>query len=331
MTNEFRDGTLGELLIYTDPRGGAIAEVRLIEETLWLTEKQMSDVFERDRTVIGRHIAAIFSTAELEKESNVQKMHFAHSAKPVQLYSLDVVLSVGYRVNSKRGTQFRIWANRVLKDHLIKGFSIDRKKLTEQEERLRELKESIRLVERSLITEARDIGKARTIVRILADFADGLDVLDAYDRQSLQAKGSTSRQAQKIDVDEFLQVVAQMGEECGSGLFGVSKHQSFESSVGQIYQTFDDKELYPTIEEKAAMLLYLVVKNHSFVDGNKRIAAALFLYFLDRNGILFSSSGRRILGDDGLAALTLLIAVSKPEEKDIMVRILVTILNNGQR
>ena len=250
--------------------------------------------------------------------------------RQVDYYNLDVIISVGYRVKSKRGTQFRIWANRILKEHLVNGYTINQKRLIEQQSRLQELKESIHLVERSLLSEVQTIEEARTIIQVLADFASGLAILDDYDHETLEIKGKSPAQAVKIGMDEFLKVVETMRCDFDSGIFGQQKDNSFDSSVSQMYQSFGGKELYPSIEHKAAMLLYLVIKNHSFVDGNKRIAAALFLYFLERNGLLYRAGGNRIIGNDGLATLTLLIAVSKPEEMDTMIKIIVTILNRGQ-
>lgn len=320
----------GELIIYSTSDGSILTEVRLENETIWMTEQQIATVFERDRTVIGRHIKNIIKTGELEEASNVQKTHIAHSDKPVAFYNLDMILSVGYRVNSKRGTQFRIWANRILKEHLVKGYTINQKRLMEQQSLMRELRESISLVERSLASEVKNIAEARTIVKVLADFASGLAMLDDYDHETLETKGKSPAPAAKIGLDEFLTVVETMRGDFDSDIFGLQKDDSFSSSVSQMYQSIGGTELYPSIERKAAMLLYLVIKNHSFVDGNKRIAAALFLFFLEKNGLLYSAGGKRIIGNDGLATLTLLIAVSKPEEMDTMIKIIVTILNRGQ-
>lgn len=319
--------TKGEIVIYTTPDGTAQTEVKLQDETLWLTEQQIAHVFDRDRTVIGRHIKNIFRTGELDEKSNVQKMHIAHADKPVAFYNLDMILSVGYRVNSKRGTQFRIWANRILKDHLVKGYTLNEKRLREQEEQFQKLRESIRLVERSMLTEVENLEDARNIMKVLNDFAHGLDILDDYDNGKLATAGTTQVPAVRIMPEEFMEVVSAMRREFHSELFGRSRDESFDSAINQVYQSFGGEELYPTIEHKAAMLLYLVVKNYSFVDGNKRIAAAVFLYFLERNRVLYCSDSRRIISNDGLAALTLLVAVSKPEEKETMIKITLTILN----
>ena len=320
----------GEIVIYTAPDGTVQTEVRMEAETLWLTEQQIAAVFERDRTVIGRHIKNIIKTGELDEKSNVQKMHIAHSDKPVAFYNLDMILSVGYRVNSKRGTQFRIWANRVLKEHLVQGYTLNHKRLQEKQDQVDKLKNAIALVERTILHQVEHVQAARDVVAVLNTYAKGLEILDDYDHEQLETQGKTGKAAIEIGTPEFLSVVEAMRRDFDSSVFGKPKDASFESSVRQVYQSFDGKEFYPSIEHKAAMLLYLVVKNHSFVDGNKRIAAALFLYFLAKNDLLYGSTGQRRIGDEGLAALTLLIAISKPDEKDTMVNIVITVLNRSE-
>ncbi|MCF8054003.1 MAG: virulence protein RhuM/Fic/DOC family protein [Deltaproteobacteria bacterium] len=321
----------GEMVIYQTADGSITTEVRMEAETLWLSEQQIAMVFERDRTVIGRHIKNIIQTGELEEKSNVQKMHIANSDKQVSFYNLDMILSVGYRVNSKRGAQFRIWANRILKEHLVQGYTINQKRLQEQRHQFSRLQESIQLLERSLMEQAVTVDSARNIVRVLAEFSKGLEILDDYDNEKLEQNGKTMKPALVIDTAEFSSVVEALRRDFDSAIFAQPKDASFESSVRQIYQSFAGNELYPSIEHKAAMLLYFVVKNHSFVDGNKRIAAALFLYFLDKNSLLFGANGQRRISDEGLAALTLLIAVSKPEEKNTMVNIVITVLNRSNQ
>jgi prophage maintenance system killer protein len=287
------DTPRGELIIYTSPDGLAQTEVRLGSETVWLTQKQMVELFQTTKQNVSLHIKNCFTEGELLQESTVkeyltvQKEGKRKIRRKVEFYNLDVIISVGYRVKSLRGTQFRIWANRILKEYLVKGYALNQKRLREQQQQLQELKQSIRLVERSLLEDTGKPSDAKDTLRILSEFAKGLELLDDYDHVSL-------------------------------------------SSVRQIYQSFNGQDLYPSVEHKAAMLLYFVVENHSIVDGNKRIAAALFLYFLGKNKILFNESGDRIIGDDGLAALTLLVAVSKPEEKETMIHIVLTILNRNQ-
>lgn len=326
----------GEIVIYSAPDGSIQTDVRLESDTLWLTQYQLEKLFETDRTSVVKHIRNILDTDELEEAATCAKFTQVRQegtrkvSRQILHYNLDMILSVGYRVNSKRGTQFRIWANRILKEHLVNGYTINQKRLMEQQSRLRELKESIGLVERSLLSEVQNIEEARTIIKVLADFASGLAILDDYDHETLETKGKSPAEAVKIGMDEFLKVVETMRGDFDSDIFGQQKDNSFDSSVSQMYQSFGGKDLYPSIEHKAAMLLYLVIKNHSFVDGNKRIAAAFFLYFLERNGLLYRAGGKRIISNDGLATLTLLIAVSKPEEMGTMIKIIMTILNRGQ-
>ncbi|GAB1431649.1 RhuM family protein [Spirochaetota bacterium] len=325
----------GEIVIYTASDGTVQTEVRMEADTLWLTQYQLEELFETDRTSIVKHIQNIFETSELDqratcaKFAQVRKEGSRNVKRYIQYYNLDVILSVGYRVNSKRGTQFRIWANRILKEHLVQGYTINEKRLKEQRENFLRLQESIRLLERSLLEQVESVDEARNIVCVLAEYAKGLEILDDYDHEKLEQHGKTLKDALVIDASEFYSVVETMRRDFDSAVFGQAKDNSFESSVRQIYQSFGGTELYPSIEHKAAMLLYLVVKNHSFVDGNKRIAAALFLYFLDKNGLLFGSNGQRKISDEGLATLTLLIAISKPQEKDTMVNIVITILNRS--
>ena len=325
----------GEMVIYTAPDGTAQTEVRLEAETLWLTQYQMEELFATDRTSLVKHIKNILATGELEEAATCAKFAQVRLEgkrkinREILHYNLDMILSVGYRVNSKRGTQFRIWANRVLKDHLVQGYTINQKRFQEQQGKISQLKESILLMERALLEQAHTIGEARDLVRILAAYATGLGILDDYDHEKLEQTGLTKKTAVVIMPAEFMKVVEGMRREFDSDVFGKPKDQSFESSARQIYQSYGGSELYPSIEHKAAMLLYFVTKNHSFVDGNKRIAAALFLYFLDKNGLLYLLDGSLRISNEGLAALTLLIAVSKPEEKDTMVKIVITILNRS--
>ncbi len=325
----------GEMVIYTAPDGSVQTEVRLEAETLWLTQYQLEELFATDRTSLVKHIKNILETGELEEEATCAKFAQVRLegkrriSRDILHYNLDMILSVGYRVNSKRGTQFRIWANRILKDHLVQGYTINQKRLQEQQGKITQLKESIQLLERALLEQAETIGEARELVRVLAAYATGLTILDDYDHENLEPTGLTKKDAIVIMPDEFLRVVEGMRRDFDSDVFGKPKDQGFESSARQIYQSYGGSELYPSLEHKAAMLLYFVTKNHSFIDGNKRIAAALFLYFLDRQGILFLPDGRQRISNDGLAALTLLIAVSKPEEKDTMVKIVITILNRS--
>ncbi len=325
----------GEIVIYQTIDGQTAIDTRLEQDTVWLTQKQMVELFQTTKQNISLHIKNCFAEGELSPDSTVKEYLTVQQEgkrrieRQVEHYNLDVIISVGYRVKSLRGTQFRIWANRILKEHLVQGYTINQKRLKEQQNNILRLRESIQLVERSLQEQTETIEEARKIVKVLAKFASGLQILDDYDHETLEQCGKTEKQAVMIYKQDFLAVVEAMRRDFDSAVFGLPKDSSFDSSVGQIYQSFAGNELYPSIEHKAAMLLYLVVKNHSFVDGNKRIAAALFLYFLDRNGLLYNQSGHRIISDEGLAALTLLIAISKPEEKDTMVKIVITVLNRS--
>ena len=311
----------GEIVIYTSADGIVQTEVCLVSESLWLSLNQIAALFERDKSVISRHIRNIYKEAELELNSTVaffatvQNEGGRQIERNIEYYNLDMILSVGYRVNSKRGTQFRIWANRILKEHLLNGYTINQKRVLEQQQCIEKLKNSIVMVERSLLEQVETIDEARAIVRLLSDFSKGLEILDDYDHETLSTEGNTRTPAIVIGKEEFMTVVEAMRSEFDSDVFGRPKDASFDSSVNQIYQSFGGTELYPTIEHKAAMLLYLVVKNHSFVDGNKRIAAVLFLYFLKKNSLLYLSDGSHIIGNDGLAALTLLIAISNQQKR----------------
>ncbi len=322
----------GEIVIYESTEAGARVEVRLEEETVWLTQQQMSELFERDRTVIARHLRNVFSSGELAEESNVQKMHFPNSDRPVSLYSLDAILSVGYRVNSRRGTEFRIWATNVLRDHIINGYTINQRRLTEQADHYRELQEAVRLIGEVLTQQALNAPQAEGLLRVITDYAYALSVLDDYDHQQLAIRNITRKEPFEITYEAARKAVDEMADQMRQegkmlGLFGREKDESFKSSLAAIYQTFGGDDLYPSIEEKAAHLLYFVTKNHSFSDGNKRIAAAIFLWFLDANGLLYAEDGHKRLGDNALVALTLMIAESKPQHKDIIARVIVNLIN----
>lgn len=318
-----------QIVIYQTEDGNTAIDVRLKNETVWLSQAQMSQLFQKDQSVIARHINNVFNEGELDKESNMQILHNTFSKyKPTVIYNLDVIISVGYRVKSRNGTLFRIWANRVLKEYLVKGFAI-KNKLTEQ--KYRELNQMVQLLGRT-IESHRPLtsGDYDSLFQVVSDYAYALQVLDLYDYQKLTVDSITTESQFHATYENAMETIAQLKKRFGeSALFGNEKDGSFKSSIGQIYQTFDGQELYPSVEEKAAMLLYLVVKNHSFSDGNKRIAATLFIWFLYRNGILYAPDGRKRIADNTLAALTLMIAESKPEEKDVMVKVVVNLINRN--
>lgn len=317
-----------DLVVFRPQGASVVLEVKLKDETVWLTQAQMAELFLTERSVITKHLRNIFQIKELEQESNVQKMHIPNSDKPVQFYSLDVIISVGYRVNSKRGTQFRIWATNVLKQHLIQGYTINDKRLKEHTANLKTLQQAVKMLADLSERKALTSDEAKGLFEVIRDYSYGLDVLDDYDHGRTQIKSSTAKECYQLTYQEGRRVIDQMSQKFGSGgLFGNEKDNSFKSALGAVYQTFSGKDLYSSVEEKAANLLYLVVKNHAFTDGNKRIAAALFVWFLDRNKILYRADGSKRIADNALVAITLLIAESQPKEKDVIAALVVNLIN----
>ncbi|ADE12656.1 filamentation induced by cAMP protein Fic [Sideroxydans lithotrophicus ES-1] len=316
------------IVIYQSADGSIATEVRLEGETVWLSQAQLIELFRRDQSVISRHIRSVFAEGELQPESNMQKMHIANSDRPITLYSLDVIISVGYRVKSPEGTRFRIWANRVLKDYLVQGYALNQQRLEAQQEKMAELKQAIALSARLIHNKELSSTESQGILAILEKYSHALTVLDDYDHQRLQVVGTRTRALPKIAYDEAMQqILLWRQQEKLGGLFGNEKDESFKSSLETIYQTFDGKELYPSIEEKAANLLYFIVKNHSFTDGNKRIAAAIFVWFLQRHDFLYNPEGEKRIADNALVAFTLLIAESKPDEREMMVKVIINLIN----
>ncbi len=326
-----------KIIIYQTADGKTNLEVKMDKDTVWLSQAQMAELFQKDRTVIGRHINNVFKEGELDKE--VVCANFAHTTQHgaitgkkqkqiVTLYNLDVIISVGYRVKSQRGTQFRIWANRVLKDYLVKGYAVNERIHKEQ---IGELRQLVGMLGRTIQNQPLlSTDETNALFDVVTDYTYALDTLDSYDYQRLTVSDTTSEAAFHATYDNAMQAIRSLKERFGeSALFGNEKDDSFKSSIGQIYQTFDGVELYPSTEEKAAMLLYLVTKNHSFSDGNKRIAATLFLWFLNNNHILYREDGSKRIADNTLVALTLMIAESRPEEKDVMVKVVVNLINKN--
>ena len=321
-----------KIVIYRTEDGQTSVNVRMDGDTVWLSQAQMAELFQKDRTVIGRHINNIYKEHELERETTCA--NFAHMGKDADqtyqtaLYNLDVIISVGYRVKSQRGTQFRIWANKVLKDYLVKGYAVN-KALTEQ--RYSELKQLVAVLGRTVkAQEALTSEDALNLVAVVTDYTYALDTLDRYDYQQLSLDQTTNEEKFHATYEGAMNVIRELKEKFGgSRWFANEKDDSFKSSIGQIYQTFDGQDLYPSVEEKAAMLLYLVTKNHSFTDGNKRIAATLFLWFMAGNGILYNLDGTKRIADNTLVALTLMIAESRTEEKDMMVKVVVNLINKN--
>ena len=321
-----------KIVIYQTADGQTSVDVRMDGETVWLSQAQMAELFQKDRTVIGRHISNIYKEHELERETTCA--NFAHMGKDADqtyqtvLYNLDVIISVGYRVKSQRGTQFRIWANKVLKEYLVKGYAVN-KALAEQ--RYAELKQLVAVLGRTVkAQETLTSGDALNLVEVVSDYAYALDTLDRYDYQQLAVEQTTNEAKFRATYEGAMQAIEELKAKFGgSQWFAHEKDDSFKSSIGQIYQTFGGQDLYPSVEEKAAMLLYLVTKNHSFSDGNKRIAAMLFLWFMAGNGILYNSDGTKRIADNTLVALTLMIAESRTEEKDVMVKVVVNLINKN--
>ena len=328
----------GEIIIYRTADGETRLEVRMESDSVWLTQAQIARLFGVDRTVIVRHVNNIYKSCELEREATCAKIaHVQHEGlrqvrRMIPYYNLDMILSIGYRVNSKNATQFRIWANKVLKEYLVKGYVISNN-ITEQ--KYRELQQLVAVMARTVKRIGDTAGKDHqtdSLVSMVADYAYALDTLDRYDYQQLEVGGTTTEERFHATYDNAMKMIDSLRRKFGGGtLFGNEKDGSFRSSIGQIYQTFGGTELYPSIEEKAAMLLYLVTKNHSFSDGNKRIAATLFLWFLERNGILYRPDGGKRIADNALVALTLMIAESRTEEKDTIVKVVVNLINKNNR
>jgi len=321
-----------EIVIYTTPEGKETFEVNLKKDTVWLSQKQMAGLFEKDVRTVNEHIKNIFKEGELEENSVNRNFRItAADGKKysTNMYNLDLIISVGYRVNSKRGTQFRIWATNILKEHLVKGYTINEKRMREDRAKLKEFQKTSRIMERLLQNKTLDSTEATGLLKVILDYQKALHLLDEYDLQRLEIKKVTTQEKFRISYQKARQELDRLKAHYPSTLFGLEKDQSFSGSIGAIYQTFNGKDLYPSIEEKAAHLLYFVVKNHSFIDGNKRIAASLFLWFLNENDILYNEDGGKRLADNALVALTLLIAESKAEEKDTMTKVVVNLINQN--
>ena len=321
-----------KIIIYQTEDGQTQIDVRLENETVWLTQAQMAELFETDRTSIVRHINNIYKVEELDRESTCAKnaqvqIEGKRTVKRnIPYFNLDMIISVGYRVNSKRGVKFRQWANRILKDYLIKGYAVNDRIRKEQ---IGELRQLVGMLGRTIQSQSLlSNDETNALFEVVTDYTYALDTLDNYDYERLTIDKTTKEEPFHATYENAMEAINGLREKFGgSALFGNEKDDSFKSSIGQIYQTFGGEELYPSVEEKAAMLLYLVTKNHSFSDGNKRIAATLFLWFLNNNHILYREDGSKRLADNTLVALTLMIAESKTEEKDVMVKVVVNLIN----
>lgn len=316
--------------IYQGENGQTQIEVRFENETTWLTNSQLVELFKSSKANISEHIKHIFESEELDKDSTVRDFRTVQieGKRAVERdrvhYNLDVIIAVGYRVNSKRGTQFRQWATRRLKDFLVQGYAINEQRLSQKQQEVQTLKDGIRILSRAIEQKALDQN-----LDWLNQFAKGLELLDDYDHENLDKKGLTKQQANYPGLADYKEVIQSMKSDFESGVFGKEKDGSFESAIAQISKGFGDEDFYPTLEEKAATLLYLITKNHGFVDGNKRIAAACFLLFLQSNDLLHNGEGHSIISNDALASLTLFIASSNPEEMETVKKLVISVLNRN--
>lgn len=317
--------------IFKSKDGEAEVSVRFDADTCWLSLNEMASLYDRDKSVISRHIRNVFQSGELDRASTVAKNATVQSEggrsvrRGLEVYNLEVIISVGYRVNSIRGTQFRQWATRRLKQYLLQGIAINERRIQKQNQEIKTLHDGIRILSRAIEVRNQEVSDQHW----LTSFSQGLQLLDDYDHERLDHTGRHTQDVQYPGADEYWTIIEAMREEFATSVFGQEKDGGFESALGQIQQSFNDHDLYPSIEEKAAMLLYLVVKNHAFVDGNKRIAAACFLLFLRKNNLLQTKQGLPIISQDALASLTLFVAASKPEEMQTVKRLLISVLNRN--
>ena len=315
-----------KIIIYQTEDGQTQIDVRLENDTVWLSANQMAVLFGRDEKTVRKHINNVFSDQEVPQDINTHFLRVNGVKQPVAYYTLDVIISVGYRVKSKQGVQFRQWANRILKEYVIKGYAVNDRIRKEQ---IGELRQLVGMLGRTIQNQTLiSTDETNALFEVVTDYTYALDTLDNYDYERLSIDKITKEEPFHATYENAMEAINGLREKFGgSSLFGNEKDDSFKSSIGQIYQTFGGEELYPSVEEKAAMLLYLVTKNHSFSDGNKRIAATLFLWFLNNNGILYRQDGSKRIADNTLVALTLMIAESKTEEKDVMVKVVVNLIN----
>jgi prophage maintenance system killer protein len=325
MTNEKRIAGSSELILYKSKDGSIQLDIKLEKETIWLNAHQLGDLFERDRTVIIRHLRNIYRTGELSKESTCAKnaqVAADGKVRQMDIFSLDAIISVGYRVNSKRGTEFRIWATNVLRQHIVQGYTVN-------EHRLQQLKKVVKLASDISKRKVLTGDEASVLLQVVSEYAGALDLLDDYDHQRVKIGKTSRRKAKAVTYEETLKLVDAMRENFGnSAVFGKEKDASLHSSLNAVMQSFDGKDVYPSVEEKAAQLLYFLVKNHSFVDGNKRIAAAVFLRFAEKNRLIYDKNGNKKIADNALVAMTLMIAESRPQEKEVISAMLTNLIIN---
>ncbi|GIV33828.1 MAG: death-on-curing protein [Chitinophagales bacterium] len=317
----------GEIEIYQTSDGTKI-QVKLEQDTVWLDAHLMAKLFGVQRPAVVKHIGNIYKSRELDERATCSILEQVASdgkIRKMKLYNLDMIISVGYRVNSIQATQFRQWATQRLKDYLVQGYAINEKRLQQRNMQVEQLKTGIRILSRAIEEKAQEQG-----IHWLNDFAKGLQLLDDYDHEQLDTRGKTCTKAVYPGREQYQRLINQMKAEFNSDVFGVEKDKGFDSAIAQIAQGFGEEDAYPSLEEKAAMLLYLITKNHAFADGNKRIAAACFLLFLEENNMLFNANGQPIISNEALAGLTLFTAASKPEEMETVKKLIISILNRNK-
>jgi len=318
---------MSDIVIYED--GKLEISTTIEKENIWLRQNEIAQLFGKDRTVVTRHINNILKDKEVDEKSNVQKMHIANSDKPVKIYSLDIILAVGYRTNSAKAIKFRQWATKILKEYILQGYAINQEKL--QKQKLQELEKTIQLIKQGLQNQELSLGDAKGFVEIISNYAKSWALLQGYDEQSLEDITQTKEQRFILDYDEAKEAISELkksliSKEEATELFGNEKADEFKGNLLNIYQSFGGADLLPSVEEKAANLIYYIIKGHPFSDGNKRIGAYLFVLFLHKNGILHKANGEAKINDNALASLALLVATSAPEQKDIIVKLIMNML-----
>lgn len=324
---------MNQIEIYQTKDKQTQIEVRIEEDTVWLTQDQITKLFERDRTVITKHINNIFKEKELDRKSNVQKMHIANSDKPVAIYNLDVIISVGYRVKSKQGTRFRQWATQRLKDHLVKGYTLNEKRLSRLVQNMQQLKEAVKVFQQVGNTDELSASEARGLLNIITHYTQSFVLLNQFDSNSLPEAKLNENITYEIEYSEAIKAITELKKQLvkkkeASALFGNERDGAFGGILNSVVQTFGGEYLYKSIEEQAAHLLYFVIKNHPFTDGNKRIGAFLFVWFLEKNKHRFKKSGELKINDNALVALALLVAQSSPDDKEIMIKLVVNLIRS---
>ncbi len=319
------------VLLYQTADGRTNLDVRLQADTVWLSQSQLADLFNRDQSVISRHVKATFTEGELDQTSNMQKMHIASADKPTTFYSLDVIISVGYRVKSPQGTQFRTWANRVLKEHLISGYTLNENRLKQQQQRILDIQQTLLQFQQSVDNEELSGAEAKGLLNLVTEYAKTFSLLNQFDTDEVETTGLGEAVEYELDYEEALTAVGKLKHELmakheASDLFGKIRDDGFRGILGSVSQTFGGEYVYPTIEEQAANLLYFIIKNHPFADGNKRIGAFMFVWFLTKNGHHLKHNGTLKINENALVALALLVAQSDPATKDLMVRLMMNLI-----